>query len=322
MLSRRHFIAGSALSIATPSIVRAQGWQGKTITLIVPFAAGGGTDSIGRIIAEDITNTLGRQVVVENRPGAGSNIGIESASRAEPDGNTILIASIGFAINRFLYRNPGWDPINDFDPISFIGFVPNVMAVPNSSPAKSVAEFIAYAKSQPGKLTYASAGVGSSLHLCAELFQRVAKIEMVHVPYRGSAPALQDVMAGRVDCIFDVLTAINPQVQGGTLRGLAVTSAKRIKASGDLPTVAESGLPDFDFATWFGMFAPKKTPKDVINTISQAVQKATKTATVKEKLEKIGVDVVGSDPDALSAHVKKELARWEPIIRGANIQPQ
>jgi len=322
MLSRRHFIAGTALSVATPGLVRAQGQQGKIITLIVPFAAGGGTDTIGRIIAEHISTTLGRQVVVENRPGAGSNIGIEAASRAEPNGDTILIASIGFAINRFLYRNPGWDPVKSFEPISFIGYVPNIMAVPNSSPAKSVAEFIAYAKSKPGALTYASAGVGSSLHLCAELFQKMAGIKMVHVPYRGSAPALSDVIAGRVDTIFDVLTAINSQIEGKTLRGLAVTSAERTPASGSLPTVSESGLPGFDFSTWFGMFAPKNIPKNIIDTYSKAVQEATRTAAIKAKLEKIGVGVVGSDPAALSAHVNKEMARWEPIIQGAGIQPQ
>ncbi len=145
---------------------------------------------------------------------------------------------------------------------------------------------------------------------------------MVHVPYRGSSPALQDVMAGRVDCIFDVLTAINPQVQGGTLRGLAVTSARRVAASGNLPTVAESGLSDFDFSTWFGMFVPAKTPKDVVNIISQAVQKATRNPTANAKLQDLGMDVIGSDPDALAAHVRKEVTRWEPIIRAAGIEPQ
>ena len=322
MLSRRHFIAASAMSIAAPGIARGQSWPAKTITVVVPFAAGGGTDAIGRVLAEELSNALGRPVIVENRPGAGSNIGIESVSRADPDGYTILLASIGFAINPFLYKRPGWDATADFAPVSFIGLVPNVMAVPNTSPAKTVSEFIAYAKSQPGKLTFASAGVGSSLHLCAELFNRVAGIQMVHVPYRGSSPALQDVMAGRVDSIFDVFTAINPQIQGGTLRGLALTSARRLPAAGDLPTVAESGLPDFDFSTWFGMFVPIKTPKEVVETISLAVQKATRAPNANTKLQGLGVDVIGSTPDVLAAHVKKEMARWEPVIRDAGIQPQ
>lgn len=321
MFSRRHFIAGSVMSIAAPRIARGQGWPAKNITVVVPFAAGGGTDAVGRVLAEELGNAFGKPVIVENRPGAGSNIGIESVSRADPDGYTILLSSIGFAINRFLYRNTGWDGEADFEPVSFIGLVPNVMAVPNSSPAKSVSEFIAYAKSRPNELTFASAGVGSSLHLCAELFNNLANIKMIHVPYRGSSPALQDVMAGRVDCIFDVLTAINPQIKGGTLRGLAVTSARRVPAS-DLPTVAESGLPGFDFSTWFGMFVPAKTPKDVINIISQAVQKATRNPIANAKLQDLGMDVIGSSPDVLAAHVRKEVERWGPVIRAAGITPQ
>lgn len=321
MLSRRHFMLSSAMVLAAPHVARAQEWPSKSITLVVPFAAGGGTDAIGRVMAEELSNSFGKPVVVENRPGAGSNVGIEAVSRADPDGHTILIASIGFAINRFLYQKVGFTDA-DFTPISLVGLVPNVMAVPNSSPAKSVTEFIAYAKSQPGKLTYASAGTGSSLHLCAELFKKVAGVDMVHVPYRGSAPALADVMGGRVDCIFDVFTAVNPQITGGTLRGLGLTSARRVAAAGAMPTIAENGLPNFDFSTWFGLFVPAKTPANVADVISKAAQKAAQAPVAKGKLEQLGVDIVGSTPEGLQAHVQKEATRWGPIIREAGIQPQ
>lgn len=321
MLSRRHFMLSSAMVLAAPHVARAQEWPAKNITLVVPFAAGGGTDAIGRVMAEEMSNSLGKPVVVENRPGAGSNVGIEAVSRADPDGHTILIASIGFAINRFLYQKVGFSDA-DFTPISLVGMVPNVMAVPNSSPAKSVTEFIAYAKSQPGKLTYASAGTGSSLHLCAELFKKVAGVDMVHVPYRGSAPALADVMGGRVDCIFDVFTAVSPQITGGTLRGLGLTSARRIAAAGAMPTIAESGLPNFDFSTWFGLFVPSKTPPDVADIISKAAQKAAQAPGAKGKLELLGVDIAGSTSEGLKAHVQKEVTRWGPVIREAGIQPQ
>ncbi len=321
MLSRRHFMLSSAMVLAAPHVARAQEWPTKNITLVVPFAAGGGTDAIGRVMAEEMSTSLGKPVVVENRPGAGSNVGIEAVSRADPDGHTILIASIGFAINRFLYQKVGFSDA-DFTPISLVGMVPNVMAVPNSSPAKSVTEFIAYAKSQPGKLTYASAGTGSSLHLCAELFKKVAGVDMVHVPYRGSAPALADVMGGRVDCIFDVFTAVNPQIAGGTLRGLGLTSARRVAAAGAMPTIAESGLPNFDFSTWFGLFVPSKTPANVADIISKAAQKAAQAPVAKDKLEKLGVDIAGSTSEGLQAHVQKEVTRWGPVIREAGIQPQ
>jgi tripartite-type tricarboxylate transporter receptor subunit TctC len=322
MLSRRRFVIGSALSLAAPHVARAQTWPTENVQMIVPFAPGGGTDTIGRLVAEEMSNIWRKPVIVENRPGAGSNLGIAEAARARPDGHVILIASIGFAINRFLYAQLGYDPDRDLAPVSFIARVPNILIVPNTSPAKTVAEFIALAKAEPGKLTYASAGVGSSLWLGAELFQKSAGIKLTHVPYRGSGPALQDLIAGRVDCAFDVFTAIYPQVSGGNVRGLALTGSRQIEAAGAMPTIAESGLPGFDFSTWFGLFVPSKTPNATVEIIAQAAQKAVQAPATRKKLEQLGADIVGGGPDALREHVRQEVERWGPIIRDAGIKPQ
>jgi tripartite-type tricarboxylate transporter receptor subunit TctC len=324
MLTRRRFaglVAASALS--NGAFVRsaaAGGWPERHVRIIVPFVPGGATDVIARVIGNRLSQAWGQQVVVENRGGAGANIGAQAAAQSDPDGYTLYITSVPHATNRFLYSSLSYDPVADFAPVTLICTQSNIMVVPNSSPAKSVLEFIAHAKSNPGKISYGSGGIGTSVHLCGELFKRMAGIEMTHVPYRGAAPALQDVIAGRLDVIFDNITASLPQVQNGTVRGLAVTAARRVAAAPELPTIAEAGVPGFDVSTWFALFVPAKTPHAILDRINADAVDALGHPMVKERLEQFGATLVGSTPQELAAFLKAEMDRWGPVIREAKIK--
>jgi tripartite-type tricarboxylate transporter receptor subunit TctC len=239
-----------------PRTARAQGtapqWPTRFVRLIVPFPPGGGTDAVARILTHRLSEMWGQQVVIENRGGAGSNIGNEAAARAEPDGYTILFATVALAINRYMYASLPYDPIADFAPITVLCDYPNVMVVPNTSPARSVTEFIALAKAKPG-MTFGSSGVGTTPHLSGELFKRMAGLEMMHVPYRGAGPALNDLIPGRIDMMFNTIGATLTQVRGGHIRALAVTSPERFLTAPELPTVAESGVPGFDVTGWYAL---------------------------------------------------------------------
>src|SRR5256885_12057638 len=272
MLTRRRFaglVAASALSdVAFARLAAAEPWPARHMRIIVPFVPGGATDVIARVMGIRLSEAWGQQIVVENRGGAGANIGAQAAAQSEPDGYTLYITSVPHATNRFLYSSLTYDPIADFAPVTLICTQSNIMVVPNSSPAKSVREFITYAKANPAKISYGSGGIGTSVHLSGELFKRMAGIEMTHVPYRGAAPALQDVIAGRLDVIFDNITASLPHVKNGAARGLAVTAARRVPAAADLPTIAEAGVPGFDVSTWVALFVPAKTPRAIITRIN------------------------------------------------------
>jgi len=324
MLTRRRFaglVAASALS--NGAFVRsasAGGWPERHVRIIVPFVPGGATDVIARVIGNRLSQAWGQQVVVENRCGAGANIGAQAAAQSDPDGYTLYITSVPHATNRFLYSSLSYDPVADFAPVTLICTQSNIMVVPNSSPAKSVLEFIAHAKSNPGKISYGSGGIGTSVHLCGELFKCMAGIEMTHVPYRGAAPALQDVIAGRLDVIFDNITASLPQVQNGSVRGLAVTAARRVTAAAELPTIAEAGVPGFDVSTWFALFVPAKTPHDIIGRINADAVAALGHPIVKDRLEQFGATLVGSTPQELAAFLKAEMDKWGPVIREAKIK--
>ena len=320
MLSRRHLIGLTAASVLAPgNAVRAQAWPNRIVRLIAPFPPGGGTDSVARIVAAKLSDIWGQQVVIENRGGAGSNIGSEAAARSEPDGYTILIGSLPLAVNRFLYPSMSYDSVTDLAPVSLICTYPNVMAVPNSSPAKSVQEFIAHARANPGRITFASSGIGTSTHLSGELFKRIAGIEMTHVPYRGVALAMNDLMPGRVDVMFNTIGGLLPQVRAGQLRGLAVSTAERFPTALDLPTVAESGVPGFDVSSWYALFVPAKTPPDIIRKINADTVAALADAAVKARLEQLGVLVAGSTPQELAALLKAEMDKWGPVIKAAGI---
>jgi tripartite-type tricarboxylate transporter receptor subunit TctC len=322
VLDRRRFVGLSAAAVLTSSGSRrafAQSWPSRYVRLIVPFPPGGGTDAIARIVSGKLSEIWGLQMVVENRGGAATNIGTEAVARAEPDGYTMLLCSLNMAVNRYLFPSLNYDPVADFAPVSLICDYPNVMAVPISSPARSVMDFIAYAKANKGKISFASSGHGTSVHLSAELFKRLAKVEMLHVPYRGAGPALNDLLPGRVDVMFNNIGAVLPLIQSDRLRGLAVTTKKRTPAAPQMPTIAEAGVPGFDVSSWYAIFAPAKTPPEIVRKVSADIITALADPTTKERLEQLGVVVAGSTPAELAAHLKTEMDKWGPVIKEAGI---
>jgi tripartite-type tricarboxylate transporter receptor subunit TctC len=323
VISRRCLLGLSAASALVPALMGraalAQAWPNRFVRIIVPFVPAGATDLIARTVGNRLAEVWGHQVVIENRAGAGANIGAQVAAQSDPDGYTLYITSVPHAVNRFLYPSLSYDPIADFAPVTLICMQPNIMVVPNASPAKSVTEFVAYAKANPGKISYGSGGIGTSVHLSGELFKRMTGIEMTHVPYRGSAPALQDVIAGRLDLIFDNVTPALPHVRAGSARGLAVTTAKRVPAVPDLPTIAEAGVPGFDVSSWFAFFLPAKTPPPIVAKMHADIVAALAYPPVKERLEPLGAALVGSTPEELARHIKSEMDKWGPVIKEAGI---
>jgi tripartite-type tricarboxylate transporter receptor subunit TctC len=322
MLDRRRFAAASAALALSPALAgRAfgQSWPTRFVRLVVPFPPGGGTDAIARIVAGKLSELWGQQMVVENRGGAATNIGTEAVARAEPDGHTLLLCSLNLAVNRFLFPTLSYDPVGDLAPVSLICDYPNVMAVPITSPAHSVVDFIAFAKANRGKVSFASSGHGTSVHLSAELFKRLAKVEMLHVPYRGAGPALNDLLPGRVDVMFNNIGAVLPLIQSDRLRGLAVTTKKRTPAAPQMPTIAESGVPGFDVSSWYAIFAPSRTPPEIVRKVNADILTALADPTTKERLEQLGVVVAGSTPAELAAHLKSEMDKWGPVIKEAGI---
>ena len=324
MLNRRRFVGLTAAAIAAPPILssRAAGvdWPVKPVRVVVPFTPGGSTDITARLVGNRLQEVWGQSVVVENKPGAGGNIAAEMVAHSDPDGYTILIVGPGLATNQFLYPSLSYDPVGDFAPVTLLITQPNLMCVPNSSPAKSVQEFIAYCNDNKGKVTYASSGNGTTLHLSGELFKRLAKVEMTHIPYRGGAPAINDLIPGRVDVIFDNMPSIMSHVRSGTLRGLAVTTRERIAILPDMPTIAESGVPGFDVFSWFGFFVPVKTPQDVIARINADTNAALAHPSVKSRFEELGATPKGSTPAELAAFLKSEIDKWGPVIQEAKIR--
>jgi tripartite-type tricarboxylate transporter receptor subunit TctC len=288
--------------------------------LVAPFPAGGGTDIVSRIVAGKLSELLGQQVIVDNRAGAGSNIGTEAVVRSEPDGYTILLGALPLAINRFVYPSLPFDALTDLAPVSLICRYPNILVVPISSPVKSVREFIDFAKAHPGKVTYASPGIGTSPHLSGELFKRKAGIELTHVPYRGAAAgATTDLIAGRVDSMFNTFGSILQSVRTGKMRALGVTTANRFPTALELPTIAESGVPGFDVSSWYSLFVPAKTPPDIVAKLNDATVAALADPATRAKFDPLGVAVESSTPQALGALLRAEIDKWGPIIKAAGI---
>jgi tripartite-type tricarboxylate transporter receptor subunit TctC len=322
MLSRRHFVGLAA--IAAPSLLisrtRASDWPAKPVKIVVPFTPGGSTDITARLVGNRLQEIWGQTVVVENKPGAGGNIAADVVAHSDADGYTIFIVGPGMATNPFLYPSLSYDPVKDFEPVTLLITQPNLMCVPNSSPARSVREFIAFCNNNRGKVTYASSGNGTTLHLSGELFKRLAKVEMTHIPYRGGAPAINDLIPGRVDVIFDNMPSILSHVQAGHLRALAVTTKERVSVVPEIPTLDESGVPGFDVFSWFGFFVPAKTPPEVIAKINADTNAALAHASVKTRFEQLGAVPKGSTPEALAAFLKSETDKWGPVIRDARIK--
>jgi tripartite-type tricarboxylate transporter receptor subunit TctC len=278
-------------------------------------------DIIARTLGEAMSQELGQPIVIENRPGAGGNIGVQSVSRAKPDGYTIMVVANGMAVNPSLYKELNYDPIKGFEPISLLAYVPNILVTQSTrSDANSVADVLALAKADPEKYTYASAGVGTSIHLAGELFKNLGQVDMLHIPYRGSGPAVSDLLGGQVDFMFDSITSAKPHIDSGKLKALAVTTPKRSATMPDVPTVAESGLAGYDLTPWFATFAPAGTSPEIIAKLNKAMINAMQAPKVQTTFKTIGAEVVGSSPEELKTYLAAETTKWDKIIKEAGIQ--
>ena len=294
-------------------------YPAKPVRIVVPSSPGGGTDILARLLAQKLTENLGQQFVVENRPGAGQIIGIEAVARSAPDGYTLLMAASAIVINEVLYKKPPYDTLRDFAPITLGASLPNILVVHPALPAKSVRELIALAKARPGMLNYSSAGSGTSPHLSMELFRIMSGITLTHIPYKGTGPATVDLVAGQVQLSMpNVLTAL-PQIKGGKLRALGVTSAKRASGLPDIPAIAEAGVPGYEAIQWYGLLAPAGTSRDVVNKLQSETAKILVLQEVKERLAADGADAVGNRPQEFAAYIKVEIDKWSKVVKAGGI---
>jgi len=294
-------------------------YPSKPIRLLVPFAPGGGTDIVARLIAQKMTEAFKQSVVVDNRAGGGGTIGAETAARATPDGYTLIMVSGSYATNAALFKLP-YDPVNDILPIALIGETAFLVCLHPGVPIKSVSELIAYAKAKPGALNYASTGTGGITHLATELFDMMAGTKMTHVPYKGTGPALNDLLGGQIQLIFGSAPSVIPQVRGNRLRGIAVTTAKRSPAVPDIPTVAEAGVPGYEAVLWYGVWGPKGLAKNVVTRWNAEIRKAVKLPDLKDRLTTEGLDIADGPPELFQTIVKRDVAKWSKVVKEAKIK--
>lgn len=324
MLHRRNFLRLGVAQLALPAVLTrsasAEAWPTREVKIVVGFEPGGATDIIARTLAERLKDVWNQPVAVENKAGQGGNVAAEMVAKAKADGYTIFIVGPGQALNQFMYPKLAYDPVKDFDPVTLLVSQANVMAVSSNSPYRSVQDVIDRCKAEPGKVTYASSGVGTSLHLCGELFEHLAHVQLKHVPFKGSDPALREVLLERVDVIFDNVTSVLPFVMAGSARALAVTTAKRIPVAPNVPTLLESGIAGFDVASWFALFVPDKTPRSIVAKIHDDAVAALNSDKVKPRLLGLGCEIIGSTPEQLATHMKSEMDRWGPAIKKAGIR--
>ncbi len=327
MMTKRQTLAllACALASATLPAARAQApaasWPSKPIRWVVPFPPGGAMDAIARTLGEKAGKTLGQPFVIENKPGAGGNIGADFVAKQTGDGNTLMITSIGMATNKPLYGKLSYDPIKDFAPVSLLAVVPNVLVTNATQPdVKTAKDVIAAARKAPGKLTYASAGNGTSIHLAGEVFTSLAQVDMLHVPYKGSGPAVSDLLGGQVNYMFDSITSARPHIESGKLRALGLTTAKRSKSLPNVPTLAEAGLPGYEVSPWFAVFMPAATPKDIVAKVNAALLEAMNDPDVVKRFETIGAEPVGSTPEEMAQHLARESERWTKLIQERGIK--
>jgi tripartite-type tricarboxylate transporter receptor subunit TctC len=321
----RHAALAAALTFITTTTTTiggaaAQDWPDHAIRMIVPFPAGGSADTLARLLGQTISQHLAQPIVVDNRPGAGGNIGTEFVAKSPPDGYTFLMTPSSFASQPSLYSKLTWDPVRDFAPVALIATTPNILVVNTAVPAHSVQELVALAKTQPGRLSYASGGVGATNHLAGELFKRMTGTDIVHIPYRGNPLAVVDVMNGQVTMMFDFMITSLPHVKEGKLRALAVTGAKRSPQVPNLPTVSEAGVPGYEASTWFAVMAPAGTPQPMIAKLNREINAALKQPDIDARLTELGAEPLGGTPDDAAKLLKGEIAKWADVIKAAHIQ--
>jgi tripartite-type tricarboxylate transporter receptor subunit TctC len=309
------------LGVAAPGVL-AQNYPAHAIKLVVPSSPGGGTDIVGRILAQKLSEQLGQQVVVDNRAGAGTIIGNDAVAKSAPDGYTLLMGLSTLAINPSMYAKLPYDALRDFAPISQAVSSPNILTLHPSVPAKTVKELIALAKARPGSLTFGSAGMGTSPHLSGELFKTLARIDMVHVPFKGSGQSVISQLAGEIAANFPSVPTAMPYIKAGRLRGLGVTTLKRAQALPDVPSIAEAGLPGYEATQWFGLLAPAGTPRSIVDRLYQESSRALRSADVKERMTAEGLEVVGGTPEEFAAYIRSETDKWTKVIAAAGIKPQ
>ena len=318
LLRITRFACAAALVILAGG-VQAQTYPTKPIRWVVPFPPGGSTDLLARVVGQKLTESWGQQVIVDNRGGAGGTLGAAEAARAAGDGYTLLMGAIHHTIATSAYPKLPYDFQRDFAPITVVAIVPNVLVVNPSVPAKSVKELIAYAKANPGKLTYGSAGMGTAHHLIGEVFNARAGVDILHVPYKGSAPAVADLIGGQVSIMYDTVASCLPHIKAGKLRPLAVATAKRSSALPDVPTIAEAALPGFEVTTWFGALAPAKTPKELVVKLNAEMVKILNMSDVRQRLLDAGAEPVGNTPEEMAAQIKRETEAFAKIVKQAKI---
>jgi len=315
-------VSCSLVLLAAVTQCGAQTYPARPIRAIVPYAAGGGVDVVARLIAPRLGERLGQQVVIDNRPGATGNIGAELASRAAPDGYTVLIAGASIAINVSLYRKLAYDLVKDFAAVTSLAVSPNIVLVHPSLTARSIAELIALARARPGQLNYASGGSGSTLHLTAELFKSMTGVAITHVPYKGTGPALIAVISGETEVVMPPLAGTLAYVESGRLRALAVTSASRVKMLPQLPTVAEAGVPGFESGQWYGVFVPAATSPDIVIRLQTDIARVVRLPDVVEQITQQGSIATGETPEQFAAHVRQEIAKWAKVVKVSGAHPE
>jgi tripartite-type tricarboxylate transporter receptor subunit TctC len=328
MRTFRAIVAAGAITVASlcaaPAHAQAvaSGYPDHPVRIIVPFAPAGPVDLVARVVAQKLTERLGKQFFVENQAGAGGNLGMGNAAKAAPNGYTILFVSSSFVVNPSLYPKIPYDPYRDFAPVTVAGAIPNTLIVHPSLPAKSLKEFIELIKSNPGKYSYASAGIGTTPHLSGELLKLTAGLDLVHVPFGGAGPAVQSTVAGHTPIMFTTLTPAIPFIKAGTLRGLAVAAKARSAAAPDIPTFEEAGLRDQEADTFVGVLVPSATPKEVVDLLHREIVASLKTPEVKARFDELAFDVIANSPDAFTAHIRSEIARWQKVVTAAGIKAE
>lgn len=321
-MKRREFVIAVGALAAAPGLVWGQAYPTKPIRMINPFPPGGTTEILGRLIGQGMTRSMGQTIVLDTRPGAGGNIGLEATARSAPDGYTIAMYPISSVMAPAVYKNLSYDPLKDLIPIALVGKMPSLLCVHPSRPIHSVRDLLKLAKENPGKINYASAGIGTSPHLFTELFAHMSRIQITHVPYKGAGPALVDQIAGQVDMGFQTATAVLPYIQQGKLRAIATTTLERFAPLPNLPSVAESGVPGFEASAWFGVVAPAHTPKDIVDRLNVEIMKAINLPDTKKRLDDLGVVTENNSAEDFGRFMRTEAAKWAEVVKIANVKAE